>query len=308
MEKKLVKEAGIFYKGVSCGKLRRYFSWQNFLDVFRVVKGVFEAEKILKNMQPDVVFSKGGYVGLPVVVAAHRLKIPIVIHESDLIPGLANKLSMRLADKICISFEETRDYLKKVESAKVFFTGNPVREEILKGNEDRGYKFTGLNNNRPIILVMGGSQGAAQINELVKESLSDLLRKYQIVHLTGENKADIDTQAKGYKQFEYLGKELKDVYAVCDLIVSRAGANSLAEIALLKKKAVIIPLSTKASRGDQIENAKVFCKKYGWSMLSGNINKHDFVEAINVAYHNQFAPDQEAENGIKKIVDVILNS
>jgi len=279
----------------------------NFIDVFKVPVGIFQANKILKEFKPDVVFSKGGYVSLPTVIAAHFLGIPIISHESDVVPGLANKAGMKYAKIICVSFEETKNYLTTRQLGKVVVTGNPVRESIFNGNLDDGYKFVGMRDFRPIILVMGGSQGAMQINNLVRESLSEILKKFQVVHVTGRGNIDIGVHADGYKQYEYLDENLKDVYAISELVVSRGGANSLAEIALLKKKAVIIPLSTNASRGDQVDNTRIFVRHFGWSMLSGNINKNDFINAVNMAYHNQtHITGNEIENGTKKIVDLII--
>ena len=279
----------------------------NFVDVFKIPVGIYQANKILKELKPDVVFSKGGYVSVPTVIAAHFLGIPIITHESDVVPGLANKIAMKYAKIICISFEETKNYLTKRQLGKVVLTGNPVRESIFNGSAEEGYKFVGMRDFKPIILVMGGSQGAMQINKLLRSSLPELLKKFQVVHVAGRGNIDIGVHADGYKQYEYLDENLKDVYAISDLIVSRGGANSLAEIGLLKKKAVIIPLSTNASRGDQVDNTRIFVRKFGWSMLSGDVNKNDFINAIYQAYSNQTHMNgNEIENGTKKIVDLII--
>lgn len=307
-EKRLVEKMGIDYEGVSCGKLRRYFSFENFIDVFRIPMGIVQAYKILKKFNPEIVFSKGGYVSFPVTVAAWKLEIPVILHESDVVPGLANKLSMKFAKKICVSFEETKNYLSRKLLRKVVVTGNPVRESIFGGSRESGYKFTGFNEHRPVVLVIGGSQGAAQINNLVISTLDELLKKFQIVHVVGRGNLDIGVHKNGYKQFEYIDENLRDIYAICDLVVSRGGANSLAEIGLLKKKAVIIPLSTLGSRGDQIENSRIFIRKFGWSMLSGNVSKQDFIDAIFLAFHNQTKIlGNEISNGTDTIVDLILN-
>ncbi|MDD3861847.1 MAG: undecaprenyldiphospho-muramoylpentapeptide beta-N-acetylglucosaminyltransferase [Candidatus Gracilibacteria bacterium] len=307
-EKKLIEKAGIDFEGITCGKLRRYFSFENFADFFRVPVGIFQAYKILKGYQPVVIFSKGGYVSFPVVVVAWKLKIPVILHESDVVPGLANKLCMKFAKKICISFEETKLYLNKSSLKKTVFTGNPVRKSIFSGNREAGLKFTGLNQHRPVILVMGGSQGADQINKLVRSNLDELLKKFQIVHVVGRGNLDIGIHKTGYKQYEYLDENLKDVYAICDLMISRGGANSLAEMALLKKKAVVIPLSTETSRGDQIENSRVFVRKLGWSMLSGNVSKQDFIDAVFLAFNNPTKiTGNEIPNGTDEIVQLILN-
>ncbi|MFA6917663.1 MAG: undecaprenyldiphospho-muramoylpentapeptide beta-N-acetylglucosaminyltransferase [Candidatus Gracilibacteria bacterium] len=307
-EKKLIEKAGIDYEGISCGKLRRYFSWENFVDVFRVPVGIFQAYQILKKYRPEIVFSKGGYVSFPVTIAAWKLGVPVILHESDVVPGLSNKLSMKFAKKICVSFEETKNYLPKKLLKKVVVTGNPVRESVFGGDHLAGYKFTGLNEHRPVILAMGGSQGAAQINNLVRSSLDGLLKKFQIIHVVGRGNLDIGIHKTGYKQYEYIDDNLKDVYAITELVVSRGGANSLAEIALLKKKAVILPLSMAGSRGDQIENSRIFVRKFGWAMLSGNVSGQDFVDSIFLAFHNQTEiHGNEILNGTEAIVDLILN-
>lgn len=307
-EKRLVERAGIDFEGITCGKLRRYFSLENFVDFFRVPVGIVQAYKILKQYQPAVVFSKGGYVSFPVTVAAWKLKIPVILHESDVVPGLANRLSMKFAKKICISFEETKNYLSKKLLKKTVFTGNPVRESIFGGNREEGLKFVGLNEHRPIILAMGGSQGALQINTLIRSALDELLKKFQVIHIAGRGNLDIGIHKTGYKQYEYLDENLKDIYAVTDIVISRGGANSLTEIGLLKKKAVIIPLSTEGSRGDQIENSRIFVRKFGWSMLSGNVSQQDFIDAIFLAFDNPTKiSGDEIPNGRNTIVDLILN-
>ena len=305
VSKSLVSKYGIKFKGVYCGKFRRYFSLQNFIDIFKVPIGIIQAYKALRSFKADIVFSKGGYVSLPVVLAAAKLKIPVVLHESDVVPGLANKIMAKFSKKICISFEETKKYFNKYYK-KIIFTGNPVRTSILKGSTAKGLKFTGFNKNKPVILVIGGSQGARQINNLVRASLDELLKKFQIVHIRGKGNLDISIKKKGYKQFEYLNEEMKDVYAIADLIISRGGANSLAEIANLKKKAVIIPLGTSASRGDQIENAKVFANKIGWSILSGDIKLEDFVSTVKLAHKNSINKNFEIVNAARPISELIL--
>ncbi len=298
---------GVRYEGVSCGKLRRYFSVENFVDAFRVPVGFFQAKKLLKEFEPDVVFSKGGYVSVPVVMAARWLKIPVIVHESDISPGLANKICFKFAKKICVSFEETLVYLPKKLLKKAEYTGSPVRGEILKGDAEAGYRFTGFDKHRPVLLMIGGSQGAAQINDLVRASLDELTKKFQVVHIVGKGNLDIGVNKRGYVQYEFLGRELADVYAISEMVVTRGGANVLAELALLKKKVLIIPLSTQASRGDQEENAHLFVRKFGWSMISGNISREDFIENIGLTFNNNLSYDNKYKNGLKAIVDIILN-
>lgn len=305
IEKKLAQNAGIKFKGIPCGKLRRYFSLRNFVDPFKVVVGSFKAYKILKKFGAELVFSKGGFVSVPVVLAARFLKVPVILHESDAVPGLANKLLFRFADKVCLSFEESKKYLKKYLE-KVVVTGNPIRKWISSGERAAGYKFTGLDKFRPIILVMGGSQGSLQINNLIEESLGELLKKFQIVHIRGRGNLDISLHKKGYVQYEYLDEKLNDVYAISEMVISRGGANSLFEIASLKKKALIIPLAKGASRGEQLENARIMAGKLGWAILEGEISGEDFVRAIEMAYKNKFNEGVELENGVDKIVEMIL--
>lgn len=305
VEKAMVEKIGISYRGVSCGKFRRYFSFKNFVDIFKVPVGIFQAQKILREFKPDVVFSKGGFVSVPVVIAAGLMGVPVILHESDAVPGLANRICARYAKKICISFEESKAYLLKYGS-RVVFTGNPVRKSILNGDAEAGYKFTGLDKFRPVVLIMGGSQGAMQINDLVRAGLDELLKKFQIVHIRGRGNLDISLHKNGYAQYEYLDEQLKDIYAMCELIVTRGGANSLAEIALLKKKALIIPLGTAASRGDQIDNSKIFVRKFGWAMLCGDISCEDFIKAVELAYQNQFNNEEKFVNGVDEIVRLIL--
>lgn len=306
IEKKMIENMGIRFEGIKCGKLRRYFSWENFKDFFKIPVGFFQARKLLKDFCPKILFSKGGYVVFPVTLAAASLKIPVILHESDALIGMANKLAMRYADKIFLSFEETKAYIPAKYHNKVILTGNPIRKDILRGNKEKGYKFTALNKFRPIILAMGGSQGALQINGLIRQSLDELIKKFQIVHITGKGNLDIGIKKEGYRQYEYLDEQLKDVYSICEMIISRGGANSLAEIALLRKKALILPLGEETSRGDQIENAKIFSRKFGFGLLMGPITKDQFIEAVNLTFQN----GQNRENfinGTDKVTDYILD-
>ncbi len=301
----MVKEFGIEYKGVACGKFRRYFSFKNFVDFFKVPIGIFQSLREIKKFRADVVFSKGGFVALPVVLASALLKVPVIIHESDVVPGLANKIAGRFSTKICISFEETKKYLSKFEK-KIVVTGNPIRKFLADGNHEKGFNLTGLNKDKPIILVIGGSQGARQINTLVRNSLHQLLQKFQIIHLTGDGNVDSSINKKGYVQYDYLDKELPDVFAICDLVISRGGANTLSEIAFLKKKALIIPLGTNVSRGDQVENAELFSQKFCWEVLTGQISEEDFTKKIDSAYKSSFKDSDNFSDSAEKIAKIIL--
>ena len=264
IEKTLIEELGIPYYGISSGKLRRYFDLKNFTDPFRVLKGFSEARKLLKQLKPDVVFSKGGFVTVPVVIAAGRLKIPAIIHESDMTPGLANKLCIPSAVKVCCNFPETKAHLPE---GKAVVTGTPIRPELLQGDADKGRDFTGFTSEKPVIMIIGGSLGAQAVNDAVRRILPDLLKDFQVVHLCGKGKRDDSkNDLKGYVQYEYIESELADLFAMADIVISRAGANAICELQALKKPNLLIPLSANASRGDQILNARSF-EKQGFSMV-----------------------------------------
>ena len=264
IEKKLISDYDIPYYGVATGKLRRYIDPKNFSDPFRVIKGMREAKKYLKEIKPDIVFSKGGFVSVPVVRAAGRLKIPCIIHESDMTPGLANKLCIPIAKKVCCNFPET---VASLPEGKAVLTGTPIREELMKGNKEAAYKLCGFNKDLPVLMVIGGSSGSVIINKEIREALPKLLTDFQVVHICGAGHVDnlLLTQ-KGYKQVEYLKSELKDVLAMADIVVSRAGANAICELLALKKPNLLIPLSARASRGDQILNASSF-EAQGYSLV-----------------------------------------
>ena len=264
IEKTLIEELGIPYYGISSGKLRRYFDLKNFTDPFRVLKGFSEARKLLKQLKPDVVFSKGGFVTVPVVVAAGRLKIPAIIHESDMTPGLANKLCIPSAVKVCCNFPETKGHLPE---GKAVVTGTPIRPELLQGDADKGRAFTGFTSEKPVIMIIGGSLGAQAVNDAIRRILPELLKDFQVVHLCGKGKKDDSkNDLKGYVQYEYIESELADLFAMADIVISRAGANAICELQALKKPNLLIPLSANASRGDQILNARSF-EKQGFSMV-----------------------------------------
>lgn len=279
MERKLIEDLGIPYYGISSGKLRRYFDPKNFSDPFKVIKGYFEAKKLLKKLKPDVIFSKGGFVTVPVVFAGKHNKIPVIIHESDMTPGLANKLSIPSASKVCANFPETLKYLP---ADKAVLAGTPIRSELFSGNKIKGLDFCGFSSNKPVILVIGGSLGSAVLNENVRAILPELLNTYQIIHLCGKDKTDQNLQGtKGYIQFEYIKEELSDLLAAADLVISRAGANSIFELLALKKPNILIPLSAASSRGDQILNAESFAKQgYSYVLKEEDLTKDSLLTAI----------------------------
>ncbi len=264
IEKELITQANIPYHEISSGKLRRYFSLKNFTDPFRVLAGFFQAKKILKKQKPAVIFSKGGFVAVPVVLAAKQLKIPTIIHESDMTPGLANKLCIPSARKVCCNFPETVNYLP---SDKAVLSGSPIRRELMTGDRLAGLNFTGLSSDKPILLIIGGSMGSVKVNSAIRSILPELLKSFQVIHLCGKGHLDESLRHCGYVQYEYIGAELKDLFALADVVVSRAGANAICELLALRKPSLLIPLSAAASRGDQLLNARSFSKQGFSSVL-----------------------------------------
>jgi len=287
IEKKLISDfPEIPYKGIATGKFRRYFDLKNFTDPFRVIKGYSEARKYLKELNPDIVFSKGGFVSVPVVRAAASLKIPCIIHESDMTPGLANKLCIPVAEKICCNFPET---LEMLPAEKAVLTGSPIREELASGNKIAALDLCGFSSEKPVIMVIGGSLGAASVNQIVRDALPELLKDFQVVHICGKDKVDnLLLTTKGYKQFEYLKTELKDVFAMSDLVISRAGANAICELLALKKPNILIPLPADQSRGDQLLNAASF-KTQGYSIVldEDELTVKELVETVKDLFANR---------------------
>ncbi|MEG1004402.1 MAG: undecaprenyldiphospho-muramoylpentapeptide beta-N-acetylglucosaminyltransferase, partial [Clostridium sp.] len=264
IEKEIITNNNIPYYGISSGKLRRYFDIKNFTDPFKVIKGVHEARKILAKEKPDVIFSKGGFVTVPVVIAASMKKIPVIAHESDITPGLANKLASPFCDKLCVTFRESLQFVHK---DKGVLTGSPIRKEILTGSKEKGKEICGFKNNKDIILVMGGSLGSKIINDSIRENINNILKDNNIIHICGKGNIDKTLEnIDGYKQFEYVSDDLKHLMQSSDYIISRAGANSIFEFLALRKPTLLIPLSKNASRGDQILNANSF-EKEGFSLV-----------------------------------------
>ncbi len=286
IEKRLIEDFNIPYVGISTGKLRRYFDPKNFTDPFRVLKGFSEAKKFLKEYKPDVVFSKGGFVSVPVVRAAAALKIPCIIHESDMTPGLANKLCFPVATKICCNFPETFETLPE---KKAVLTGTPIRKELTEGSKLAGLDMCGFTANKPVIMVIGGSLGAANVNKAVRDALPQLLENFQIVHLCGKDKLDnLLLTTEGYKQFEYIKAELKDLFAMADVVISRAGANAICELLALRKPNILIPLPAASSRGDQLLNADSF-EKQGFSIVlhEDDLTTKLLVDKVQELYENR---------------------
>ena len=285
MEKRLIEDMGIPYYGIATGKLRRYFDLRNFSDPFRVIKGFNEAKKLMKELKPDVVFSKGGFVSVPVVLAASAKKIPCIIHESDMTPGLANKISIPKASKVCCNFAET---MENLPAGKAVVTGTPIRQELFAGDAVKAMTFCGFTEVRPTLLVIGGSSGSVRVNEAIRSCLPELTKKYNVIHLCG--KGNIDESYNGtahYVQFDYIKQELADLLALADIVVSRAGANAICELLALRKPSVLIPLSLAASRGDQILNAQSFDKRgYAKLLLEEDLTNESLLAAVNEVYEN----------------------
>ncbi|MDQ0970779.1 UDP-N-acetylglucosamine--N-acetylmuramyl-(pentapeptide) pyrophosphoryl-undecaprenol N-acetylglucosamine transferase [Neobacillus niacini] len=286
IEKELIQKISIPYHGISSGKLRRYIDIENFVDIFRVVKGCFEARSILKKLKPNLVFSKGGFVSVPVILAAKSLRIPIYIHESDLTPGLANKISQRFSTKIFTSFEETKKFFPEYKTTVI---GSPIRKEIMNGSAVNGRKLLGFDKHTPILTIMGGSLGAKKINEVIRESLEQLMLHYQVVHICGKNNRDDQlTNFSKYKQFEYVYDELSDILAATDIVITRGGSNAIFEFLALNIPMLIIPLGLNQSRGDQILNARVFQDKgYSLTLEEENLTSKTLMEILNSVYKDR---------------------
>ena len=288
IEKKLIADYDIPYTAISTGKFRRYFDLKNLTDPFRVIKGVRDAHKALKKIKPDIVFSKGGFVSVPVVHAAHSLKIPVICHESDMTPGLANKLCIPFAEKICCNFPETVDNLP---AEKAVLTGTPIRSALLSGDRNKALEFTKLPDDKPFLLVM---------------------KEFNVIHLCGKGKVDTScADLKGYVQYEYIKDELPDLFALTDVVISRAGANAICELLALKKPALLIPLSAKASRGDQILNARSF-EKQGFSVVleEEEITPELLMKTVSELYRSRDTyiramAENKATDAIRVIMELI---
>ncbi len=313
IEKRLIEEQGVPYYGISSGKLRRYFNPKNFSDPFRVIKGYGQSIKLLKKIKPDVVFSKGGFVSVPVVLAAKFCRIPAIIHESDITPGLANKLAIPGAVKVCCNFPETLNYLPK---EKAVLTGSPIRQELLKGSADAGRTYCKFPEaSKPVILIIGGSSGSRAINNTVRELLPQLLPDYNMIHLCGKGNLDTSlTQTAGYLQLEYANQELADLFALSDLVISRAGANAICELLALHKPNILIPLSANASRGDQILNANSFqAQGFSYVLEEENLSPETLRSAIThvIAEKESYISamkNSQTRDSIETIVNLILDA
>lgn len=310
IEKNIIQEENIKYHTISSGKLRRYFDIKNFSDPFKVLKGIIQSVGIIKREKPNIVFSKGGFVTVPVVIASHLCKVPVIAHESDITPGLANRLAAPYCTKVCVTFPES---IKNIKGNKGVLTGTPIRKELLEGSRIRGLKLCNFGHlNKPVIFIIGGSLGSKVINDTVRKCIDSILSKYNIIHICGKGNLEESLKGKkGYKQFEYVSDGLSDLMNAADLVISRAGANVIFELLALRKPNILIPLSKKSSRGDQILNAASF-KKHGYSIvideesLDGellikkldelNRDKEKYIKAMN---------ESPVKNGVNNIVNII---
>lgn len=309
MEKQLITAQGILYSGIATGKFRRYLSAKNLTDPFRVIKGYTQAKKLIREYKPDIVFSKGGFVAVPVVLAAGKYNIPVIIHESDMTPGLANKLCIKTASKICCNFPET---VKLLPADKAVLTGTPIRRELLEGSKKAGLEFTGLSADKPILMMMGGSTGSRAVNNALRSALPKLLNDFQVIHLCGKGNLDESLKQPGYVQYEYISSELKDLFAAADIVLSRAGANAICELLALKKPNVLVPLPAAVSRGDQILNANSF-QKQGFSVVldEEKLTDDSLCNAIRQVYDNRKAyisamEKSKQSNGVDAVMRLIL--
>ncbi len=309
IERKIIESEKIKYHIISSGKLRRYFDIKNFSDPFKVIKGVFEAKNIIKREKPNIVFSKGGFVSVPVVMGAYLNRVPVIAHESDMTPGLANKLAVPFCTKVCVTFPES---LNKIKNNKGVLTGTPIRSELFGGSKIKGRKICGFEDEKPVLMIIGGSLGSKVINDAIREGLNDLLIKFNIIHICGKGNLEEKLKnVKGYAQFEYVNEELSHLMTAADVFVSRAGANVIFELLSLRKPNLLIPLSAKASRGDQILNASSF-EKSGYSMVlqEEELNSNLLIKALNDLYRDRDKYIKEMNSssinkGVEEIIKLI---
>ena len=306
IERELIKELDyVTYHPISTGKLRRYMSKENFKDPFKVVKGMMQAWKIIGKRKPTVVFSKGGFVSVPVVLASKLRRVPTIIHESDYTPGLANKLAIPFVSKVLATFPETMQFLPE---KKAVYVGAVIREELFQGSEERGLALTGLSVKKPILLIMGGSGGSQKINSTVRAILDKLLPTIQVIHICGQGNIDSTINKKGYVQYDYVNDELKDIFAVTDFVLSRAGANAIFEFLALHIPMLLIPLSLASSRGDQIVNAQSFVKSgYANVLEEEYLSEAALIKEINkLISYGSVLTDKMKEYESEKARDLVI--
>lgn len=292
IERDIIERIQIPYYSVTTGKFRRYFSWQTLLEPFKILAGIIQAIRLCHRLKPNLVFSKGGFVAFPIVVGAWLNRIPVIVHESDFTPGLANRMSFPFADKIFVTYDNDKT---KVPFKKIVVTGNPIRQSLLQGKKEQGLKFCQFNDQRPVLLILGGGLGSQIINQTIHSILPQLLTHFQVVHLCGKGKVDNSiVQNSGYRQFEYVNDEMADIFACSDLVVSRAGANSVYELLYLKKPHILIPLTRGASRGDQIINAQYFAQRGLSNVLyEEDLTGESLLQLVTRVFQNKIEQQQK---------------
>lgn len=310
IEREITKPLDLQYHAISTGKLHRFITWKNLLMPVRVLKGIWQSIRLIHTIQPKVIFSKGGFVSLPVVIGAWVNRVPTLIHEADITPGLANKLSAPFAKRICVTNELATKHYKKTD--KLLVTGIPVRPDLYQGDATKARTFCQFTDNKPVIFVFGGSLGSGRINQLIRALLPQLLPHYQIAHICGKNNVDTSYQQTGYCQFEYVNDEMADLYALADLVISRAGANTVYELLSLKKPHILIPLPTTYSRGDQIDNAKYYAEhQLSQVIFEENLTQELLLKTIEKAFAEreatlQHMSDYALPNSTQVIEQAIL--
>ena len=300
----------VTYHAISSGKLRRYFDVKNFTDPFRVIAGSAQSLGLIRRLKPDVIFSKGGFVSVPVSYAAWLCGVPLVLHESDYTPGLANRIIAPMAKAVCTSFPETAAMIAKGRGR---FTGTPLRAELFTGNAAQACMRFGLCEGKATLLVTGGSLGAQAVNTAVRMALPKLLARFQVLHLCGNgNLDDACDGMPGYHQIEYLSEGMNDAFAIADVVVSRAGSNTLMELLALRKPTLYIPYPRSASRGEQESNARSMEKRgFAGVLLQENMTPETLVAAISDLYE-QRQPMVSAmqqvprDEGLEKVYDIIM--
>ena len=305
IEHELIAALDVRFHAIASGKLRRYFSWQNFIDPFKVIWGIGQSLLLCLQLKPDLVFSKGGFVSMPIVFAAWMCRIPVISHESDVTPGLANRLTYPLCRKVCLTFDET---LRFLDGDKAMVTGTPVRRAVMNGDPDRGRAFLGFVEDKPIVLIFGGSLGAQTINQAVREIVEPLQAQFNIVHVVGAGERLDELGTSGYQQYEYIGEQFGDVLASASLVISRAGANSIYELLLLRKPHLLIPLSRAASRGDQLVNARTFVEMgYSRAIEEDALTAEKLLQATIELYDERAEVTAKLENfQIRDSVSIIM--
>lgn len=309
IEKELVSTLKhVPYMSIATGKLRRYFDWKNFKDPFRVIKGVAQAYRIIKKEKPHVLFSKGGFVAVPVIIGAWLNRVPVVTHESDLTPGLANRITVPFVTKVCVTFPETTKFIKEKKAA---YVGAVIRDELFHGNRIRGLTLCGFTKEKPVLLVMGGSLGSRSINAAIRANLEKLTEKFQIVHICGRGNIEQKLESRSYRQYEYVQQELPDLMAMCDLVISRAGSNAIFEFLALRKPMLLIPLPRASSRGDQILNAQSFERAgYAKVLQDEELTTDVFLVSLQELYENRSGiiekmDNEESRDSVTKVISLI---